>query len=335
MKSSKKIFKVFVTRKIRGEAISRLNKHFTVKVYPKDEKIPRKELLAGIRWCDALLCLLTEKIDKEAIDANPNLKVISNYAVGYNNIDVEYATKKGIPVCNTPSQQVADAVAEHTFALMLGLAKRLHEDEEYVREHQWKSWAPKVLLGTQMKGKTIGIVGLGRIGSGVAQRTTCMGLKTVYYDVKRDKEFEKKFKATFMPMNRLLKTADFVTLHVPLLPSTTHLIGRKQLMMMKKTAYLINTSRGPVVDEKALIEALKKRVIASAGLDVYETEPKVNPNLTSLHNCILTPHTASATVEVRLQMSKDAADSIIAVLNGRKAEKTVNPEVYKNELKRK
>ena len=189
MKASKKMFKVFVTRKIPGEAISRLKKLFSVKVYPKYEKVPRKELLAGIRWCDALLCLLTEKIDKEALDANPNLKVISNYAVGYNNIDVEYATKKGIPVCNTPSQEVADAVAEHTFALMLGLAKRLHEDEEYVREHQWKSWSPKVLLGTQMKGKTVGIVGLGRIGSGVAERTTCMGLKTVYYDIKRDKKF--------------------------------------------------------------------------------------------------------------------------------------------------
>ena len=184
-----KKFKVFITRQIPGVAISLLKKHFQVKVYPKDEKIPRTELLKGVRWCDALLCLLTEKIDTEVIDANPNLKVISNYAVGYNNIDVAYATKKGIPVCNTPSQEVVDAVAEHTFALLFGIAKRIHEDEEYLREHKWKAWAPKLLLGTLIKGKTIGIVGLGRIGSGVAERLSCMGVKTIYYYLKPDKKF--------------------------------------------------------------------------------------------------------------------------------------------------
>jgi len=319
-----KKFKVFITRQIPGVAISLLKKHFQVKVYPKDEKIPRTELLKGVRWCDALLCLLTEKIDTEVIDANPNLKVISNYAVGYNNIDVAYATKKGIPVCNTPSQEVVDAVAEHTFALLFGIAKRIHEDEEYLREHKWKAWAPKLLLGTLIKGKTIGIVGLGRIGSGVAERLSCMGVKTIYYDVKPDKEFEKKYHAQYVPLHTLLKTADFITLHVPLLPTTKHLINAKILRLMKKTAYLINTSRGEVVDEKALIYALEKKQIAGAGLDVYETEPRVNPKLTALHNCILTPHTASATVEVRLQMSKDAANNIIAVLLGKGKAKRVN-----------
>lgn len=321
--------KVFVSRQIPGDAIPLLKKHFNVKVYPKDEKIPRKELLKGVKWCDALLCILTEKIDKEIIDANPNLKVISNYAVGFNNVDVKYATKKGIPVCNTPSQQVVDAVAEHTFALLLGLAKRLHEDEIHVRKHKWKSWAPKLLLGIQVKDKTIGIVGLGRIGSGVAERARCMGLKVIYHDVRRDKKFEKKYKAKKAPMKSLLKQADFVTLHVPLLPSTKHLISSKELKLMKKTAYLINTSRGPVVDEKALVKALKKKQIAGAGLDVHETEPSKDHPLHKMNNCILTPHVASATVEVRQQMGLDAAQSIIAILKGKKSKKTVNPEVYK------
>ncbi|MBI2667076.1 D-glycerate dehydrogenase [Candidatus Woesearchaeota archaeon] len=321
---TKKKFKVFVTRKIPGVAIPLLKKHFEVKVYPKDEKISRAELLKGVQWCNALLCLLTEKIDVEVMDLNPHLKVISNYAVGYNNIDVAYATQKKIPVCNTPSQEVVDAVAEHTFALLFGIAKRIHEDEEYVREHKWKAWAPKLLLGTMVKGKTVGIVGLGKIGSGVAERLSCMGVKTIYYDVKPDKEFERKYHAQYVSLQTLLRTADFVTLHVPLLHSTRHLMNAKTLRLMKKTAYLINTSRGEVVDEKALIRTLQKKEIAGAGLDVYETEPKVNPQLTALHNCILTPHTASATVEVRLQMSKDAAQNIIAILLGKGKAKRVN-----------
>ncbi len=321
--------KVFITREIPGEAIPRLKKHYQVRVYPHDRAIPRQELLKGVRWCDALLCILTEKIDKEVIDANPNLKVISNYAVGYNNIDVAYATKKGIPVCNTPSQRVVDAVAEHTFTLLLGVAKRLHEDEEYVRKHRWKSWAPKVLLGTQVKGKTLGIIGLGRIGQGVAERAGHgMGMNVIYHDVVRNKKFEQTYKARYTSLKAVLKQSDFVTLHVPLMESTHHLIGKNELSLMKRTAYLINTSRGPVVDQGALIQALQNKQIAGAGLDVYEDEPHVSVALTRLPNTLLTPHTASATMEVRLQMSRDAAESIIAVLSGKKSKKTVNPEVY-------
>jgi glyoxylate reductase len=326
----KRKMKVFVTRKIPKPAIPLLKEHFEVKVYPKDQIIPRKKLIEGVKWCDALLCLLTDRIDKEVIDANPNLKVISNYAVGYNNIDVKYATKKGIPVCNTPSQAVVDAVAEHAFALLLGIAKRIHEDEEYVREHKWKSWAPEVLLGTMVKGKTLGIIGLGRIGAGVAERAAKgMGMNVLYHDVMRNKPFEKKYKAKFTSLKTLLKKADFITLHVPLLPSTKHLISRKEFSLMKKSAYIINTSRGPVIDEKALVFALKAKKIAGAGIDVHETEPSKNHSLHKLDNCILTPHTASATVEVRVQMSKDAAMSVIAVLKKKKSEKTVNPQVYK------
>jgi glyoxylate reductase len=321
--------KVFVSRNIPGSAIPLLKKYFQVKVYPKDEKIPRKELLKGVKWCDALLSLLTEKIDKEVIDVNPNLKVISNYAVGFNNVDVKYATSKKIPVCNTPSQQVNDAVAEHAITLMLSLAKRLHEDEIYVRKHKWKAWAPSLLLGQQVKGKTLGIVGLGRIGEGVAERAVHgLGLKVLYSDINKNKKFEQKYQARKVSLKELLKKSDFVTLHVPLLPSTKHLISTKQLKLMKKTAYLVNTSRGPVVDEKALTKALKSKWIAGAGLDVHETEPSINHPLHKMNNCILTPHVASATIEVREQMGIDAAESIIAILKGKRSQKTVNPEVY-------
>ena len=322
--------KVFITRKIQEPAVSLLKKHFEVKVYSKPQPIPRNELLKGVKWCDALISLLTEKIDREILDLNPKLKVIANYAVGFNNIDVNYATKKKIPICNTPSQQVVDAVAEHAITLLLGLAKRIHEDEIHVRQMKWKAWDPYLLLGTQVKGKILGVVGLGRIGSGVTERALFgLGMKIIYYDVVRNKEFEQKYSAQFLDLSALLKQADFVSIHVPLLPATQHLIGAKQLKLMKKTAYLINTSRGPVVDEQALIAALQKKQIAGAGLDVYETEPATDPRLLKLDNVLLTPHTASATNEVREQMSKDVAESVIAVLQGKKPVKIVNPEVYK------
>ncbi|MEK6939768.1 MAG: D-glycerate dehydrogenase [Nanoarchaeota archaeon] len=320
--------KVFVTRVIPKKGIQLLRKHFLVKVYSKDQDIPKKELLKEVKQCDALLSLLTEKVDAEVLNANPKLKVVSNYAVGYDNIDVKAATAKGIPVCNTPGV-LENAVAEHTFALMLALSKRIVEADRFTRAGKYKRWEPMLLLGTELEGKTIGIIGLGRIGAGVAERArNGMGVKVLYHDIKRNKEFEKKYQAKFVSKSELLKKSDFVSLHVPLLPSTRHLIGAKELAMMKKTAYLINTSRGPVVDEKALVEALQKKHIAGAGLDVYEHEPKLTPGLTKLKNVVLTPHTASATIEARTAMSELAAQNIIDVLQGRKAKFTINPEVY-------
>ena len=320
--------RVFVTRVIPKRGIQLLRKHFLVKVYPKDQIIPRKELLKEVKQCDALLCLLTEKIDAEVLSANPKLKVVSNYAVGYDNIDVKVATAKGIPVCNTPGV-LEDAVAEHTFALMLAISKRIVEADQFLRAGKYKRWDPMLLLGTELKGKTIGIIGLGRIGAGVAERARKgMGVNVLYHDIKRNKQFEKEYQAKYVSLSELLKRSDFVSLHVPLLPSTRHLIGKEELKLMKKTAYLINTSRGPVVDEKALAEALKKKHIAGAGLDVYENEPKLSPGLTKLKNTVLTPHTASATVEAMTAMSELAAQNIIDVLQGRKAKFTVNPEVY-------
>lgn len=327
--------KVFLTRRIPGAAVQQLKKSCQVKIYPKDQVIPRKELLKGARWCDALLCLLTDKIDKEVIDANPHLKVISNYAVGYDNIDVEYATRKGIPVCHTPCREATDAVAEHTLALLFGLAKRLYESNAYIREGKWQSWAPSLLLGTLLRGKTLGLIGLGRIGGGVAERAQCLGMKVIYHDVIRNREMEKKSGLKFVSMKTVLKNSDFISLHVPLLPSTYHLIGARELKTMKKTACLINTARGPVVDEKALIEALERKQIAGAGLDVYEQEPRINPRLAKLGNVLLTPHTASSTREVREQMTKDAVENILTVLQGKKAGKTVNEEVYNRQKKKK
>lgn len=321
-------YKVFVTRKIPEVGINLLKKKYVVKVYPENRIIPRKELLAGVRWCDALLCLLTDKIDKEVIEANPQLKVISNYAVGFNNIDIKSASSKGIPVCNTPGV-VTDAVAEHTFALILSLARRIIEADNFTKSGKYHGWDPFLFIGTELKGKTLGIVGLGKIGEGVAERAAKgMGMKVVYYDIRKNLKFEKEFNAKYFSLYKLLKEADVISIHVPLLPSTHHLIGRKELSLMKSSAFLINTSRGPVIDEKALVQALQQRKIRGAALDVYENEPKLAPGLARLKNVVLTPHTASATMEARSFMSELAARNIIDVLEGRKSPYIINKDMY-------
>ncbi len=321
--------KVFVTRTIPESGLRLLQQHCQVKIYPRDQVIPKKELLKEVKSCDALLCLLTDNINREVIDANPKLKIISNYAIGFNNIDVKYATKKNIPVTNTPGRAIVDAVAEHTFALILAVCRRIAEADRFTRVGKYHGWEPQLLMGMELVGKTIGIVGLGRIGSGVARRAgKGLGMKVVYYDAKRNKEFETEFTAEYVPLPQLLKTADVVSLHLPLLPTTHHLIGKKELSLMKKTAYLINTSRGAVVDEKVLVQALTKKQIAGAGLDVYEFEPKLTTGLQKLGNVVLTPHIASATIEARSEMSRDAAENILAVLRGKKPPFLLNPEVY-------
>lgn len=323
--------KVFVTRRIPETGLQLLRKQCQVRVYTKDQVIPRKDLIRGVKWCDALLCLLTDKIDREVIDANPQLKIISNVAVGFDNIDVKYATLKGIPVTNTPGV-LTDAVAEHTFALMMAIARRIPESDRFTRAGKYQGWEPLLLLGTQLKGKTLGIVGLGKIGLGVAERARKgMWMKILYYDVKRDPVFEQQYQARYVSLPELLRTADFVSLHVPLLPSTRHLIGKKELALMKKTAYLINTSRGPIVDELALVAALKKKQLAGAALDVYEFEPQLSAGLAKLENVVLTPHTASATIEARSAMAELAAQNILNVLQGKEPVALVNPE-YKKHL---
>ena len=316
--------KVFVTRKIPEAGLKLLRKKHTVKVYPKDKVISRAELIKGVKWCDALLCLLTDKIDAQVMDANKKLKIIANYAVGYDNIDAKAAAKRKIPVTNTPGV-LTDAVAEHTFALMMSIAKRIPESDKFSRAGKYKGWEPLLLLGSQIRGKTLGIVGLGRIGFAVAEiAVKGMGMKVIYNDIRKNPQFEKQFKAKYVSKEQLLKTADFISLHVPLLKATYHLIGAKEFKMMKKTAYLINTSRGPVIDEKSLVRALKQKQIAGAAMDVFEFEPKLAPGLAKLDNVVLTPHTATATIETRNAMAELAAKNILAALAGKKPPNKVN-----------
>ncbi len=321
--------RVFVTRKIPNEGLDLLRneKEVDLHVWEKNCVIPRKELLKRVRGIDALLSLLTDRIGSEVMDAaGPQLKIISNYAVGYDNVDVKAATARKIVVTNTPGV-LTEAVAEHTFALLLSIARRIPESDRFARAGRYKGWEPMLLLGTELQGKTLGVVGLGRIGSRVAEMAVRgMGARAIYHDRKRDAKFEKQFKARFCEtLPELLREADFVSLHVPLLPSTYHLIGEKELKVMKRTAYLINTSRGPVVDEKALVRALKGGWIRGAALDVFEEEPRLAPGLAKLENVVLTPHTASATIEARGAMARLAAQAVLDVLAGKKPENVVNP----------
>ncbi|PIP60178.1 D-glycerate dehydrogenase [Candidatus Uhrbacteria bacterium CG22_combo_CG10-13_8_21_14_all_47_17] len=319
--------KVFITRLIPDEGIKALKKKgYLVDVYEKDRVIPRQELLKRVQGVDAILSLLTDKIDGAVLDAaGKQLQIVANYAVGFDNIDLPAAKSRHIPVTNTPAPEVSEAVAEHVFALMLGLAHRIVEADKYARAEKYKGWAPNLLLGTDLHGKTLGIVGLGHIGTAVAKRAVNgFGMKCLYTDLKPNKAFEKEFGAKFVKKEVLLKKADFITLHIPLFPSTRHYLSTKEFNLMKKTAFIVNTSRGPVVDEKALLKALKAKKIASAGIDVYECEPAIdcdirdNLELKSFDTVILTPHIASGTIEARQAMSLLAAKNIIAVLSGKK-----------------
>ncbi len=308
--------KVYVTRPILEDGIEMLRKKgFQVNVNPEDRVLSKLELKKAIASYDAVLCLLSDKIDGEVLDAaGQNLKIVANYAVGFDNIDVKAAAERNIFVTNTPGV-LTEAVAEHTFALLMSVAKRIVEADKFVREGKYKQWEPKGFLGPQIWGKTIGIVGLGRIGSFVAQIAHGgFNMEVLYYDVKKNEEFEMRFSAKYRELPELLKESDFVTIHVPLIPETHHLISAKELEMMKRAAILVNTSRGPVVDEVSLVEALKAGKIAGAGLDVFEKEPELTKGLADFPNVVLTPHTASATREARMAMSKIAAENIIAAL---------------------
>ena len=319
--------RVFITRKIPEAGINLLKQHCQVEVYTADRAVPRDELINGVKWGDALLCLLTDSIDEEVISANPKLIIIANYAVGFDNVDVKAATARGIAVTNTP-EVLTDAVAEHTFALMMAIARRIPESDRFTRAGKYQGWEPMLLLGTELMGKTLGVIGLGRIGAGVAQRAVRgMGMNILYNDIQRNLQFEETYQAKFAEIDDLLREADFITTHLPLLPSTRHFIGRRQLELMKNTAYLINTSRGPVIDERALVDALKEKEIAGAALDVYEFEPELSAGLAKLDNVVLTPHTASATDETRTAMSELAARNILNVLRGKAPQNLVNKEV--------
>jgi glyoxylate reductase len=318
---------VFLTRTIPDEGIKMLKKNKDIKlsIYEEDKKIPRSVLKKRVKGADVILSILTEKMDAEIMDAaGPQLKMIANYAVGFNNIDLDAAKERGIVVTNAPNDEISTSVAEHTIALMFALSKRIVESDKFTRAGKYKSWGPELMLGTDLAGKTVGIIGTGNIGTGVVTRLhNGFGMNVVYTDLRRNTELEKATGAKYRSLTLLLKQSDFVSLHVPLLPSTRHLISTKELKAMKKTAFLINTSRGPVVDEKALTKALVKNEIGGAALDVFECEPLIdcdptdNLELRKLSNVVLTPHTASATLETRQVMSRVAAANIIAFADGK------------------
>lgn len=305
------------------------NKGYEVVISPEDRVLTKEELIADLKSqnYDAVLCLLTDKVDAEVLDAaGKQCKIFANYAMGFDNIDVKAAAERGILVSNTPGV-LTETVAEHAFALLLALARRIPESDRFTRAGKYVGWAPTLFLGTDVSGKTLGIVGLGRIGSRVAHHAVRgFGMKVIYYDTKRNLEFEQEFSAQggkecgaeFREnVDDVFREADFISLHVPMLPETRHLVDARRLALMKKTACLINTSRGPVVDEAALVEALKAGAIRGAALDVDENEPKLAPGLAEQENVILTPHTASATEETRQKMGEMAAENIIAALEGR------------------
>ncbi len=313
--------KIYVTRMISEAGIKILkDKGYEVVVNPEDRVLTKEELIGALKGqnYDALLCLLTDKIDGEVMGAfGPKLKVVANMAVGFDNIDVEEAKKRGIMVANTPGV-LTDTVAEHTFALMLAIAHRIPEADKFTRALKYQGWAPMLFLGNDLSGKTLGVVGLGRIGSRVAHHAARgFEMKVLYYDVNRNENFEKEFAAIYISLDDLLKQSDFVSIHVPLLPATQHLINAEKLKLMKPTAYLINTSRGPIIEEVALAKALTDKTIKGAALDVFEFEPKITPELLTLDNVILTPHIASATEETRSKMSLLAAENIVEALEGR------------------
>ncbi|MDO8620524.1 MAG: D-glycerate dehydrogenase [bacterium] len=312
---------IYVTRKIPDAGLAPLKeKGFELDISSKDRPLTKRELLKALKKkpYDGVLSLLTDTIDGEVFDAVPSAKIFANYAVGFNNVNIEEAKKRGITITNTPGA-LTEAVAEHTIALMFAVVKRVVEGDTYLRRGKYKGWGPELFLGEELQGKVLGILGAGRIGSRVAEIAgKGLGMSVIYYDIKKSEEFEKATGGTFKATpGEVLKEADVVSIHVPLLPTTMHLMNTERLAMMKKTAYLLNTSRGPVIDENALVEALKQGVIRGAGLDVFENEPKLAKGLAKLPNIVITPHTASATRSARDGMAKLVAENLIAFFDGR------------------
>jgi glyoxylate reductase len=320
--------KVFVTRAIPEKGIEIIRDFCDVDLWMDELPPSRDELLQHVRGADGLLCLLTDRVDREVMDeAGPQLKVISNLAVGFDNIDVNAATDRKIPIGNTPDV-LTDATADFAFALMMAVARRIPEAERYVREGKWKTWGPMALLGVDLPGSTLGLIGFGRIGKAMARRAAGFDMRVMYYDPS-EKKADPDIKATRVDFETILKESDFLSLHTPLTPDTRHLINAETLSKMKPNAVLVNTSRGPVVDMDALYEALKEKRIFGAGLDVTEPEPlPLDSPLLILDNIIIVPHIASASKTTREKMSWMAAQNLIAGLKGERLPNCVNPQVY-------
>jgi glyoxylate reductase len=323
--------KVFVARKMAQEALDLIDRETEMDLWQEENAAPRDVLLAKAREAEGMVTLLTERIDAELMDAAPHLKVVSNMAVGFDNIDIPEATKRGVLVGNTPGV-LTNTTADFAWSLIMAAGRRVAEADRYTRAGKWKTWGPLILLGQDVHGATLGIIGCGRIGFEVAKRARGFNMKVLYYDVVRRKpEEEKEFGLKFVDnMQDLLKRADFVTVHVPLTKDTRQMIGAAQFSAMKPTAVFVNTSRGPVVDQKALYEALKSGKIFSAGLDVTDPEPlPVDSPLLTLENITIAPHIASGSVVTRTKMALMAAENLLAGLRGELPPNCVNPEALK------
>lgn len=319
--------KVFVTRIIPKEGLEMLREVADVKVWEDELPPPRDILLKEAEDVDGLVSLLTDKIDAELFDTANKLKVVSNYAVGFDNIDLEEASKRGIMITNTPGV-LTETTADLAFTLLMSTARRIVEADKFVRSGRWKTWGPMLMLGRDIYGAKLGLIGLGRIGYAVAKRAKGFDMDVMYYDLMRNEKAEKKLGLKFVEMEQLLKEADFVSIHVPLTSETRRLINKKTLSLMKKTSILINTARGPIVDEKALYEALINNEIAGAGLDVTDPEPPSMDNpLLKLDNVIIVPHIASASIATRTRMVVMAAQNCIAGLKGDVPPNLVNKQV--------
>jgi glyoxylate reductase len=323
--------RIFITQPVARSAIDRLREVATVRINPDSSRIiPKRSLIAAVRKCDILFSLLHDRIDRDVIAANPKLRAVTSQSITPDNIDVAEATRRKIPVTVTPPI-VAEATADINFGLMLMVARRMGEGERLIRKRLFPGSQSSHLAGAAVYGKTVGLVGGGgRIGSAVARRARGFGMRVLYWAPRRKpEELEREFDMTYVPFDQLLEESDFVSLHSPLRPETRHQIGKRELALMKPTAFLINTARGAIVDEAALVQALARHQIAGAGLDVFEHEPKVTPALLAMPNVVATPHLGSAVVEVRERMANIVVDNILALLNGRVPPNCVNPEVLR------
>jgi len=320
--------RVYITRKIPEEAVKIVRDAAEVRNWEREDiPVPRETLLREVPRLDGLLSLLTDRVDDELMDLAPDLKIVSNLAVGFDNIDVPAATRRRIVVTNTPDV-LTETVADFAFCLLLAAGRRLVAGDAYVRAGKWKTWALMLLAGQDLYGATLGLIGLGRIGSAVARRAKGFEMRVIYYDPYRREDIEKQLGIEYREMNEVLREADFISVHVPLMESTRHLISHDQFRLMKKTAVFVNTSRGPVVDQRALAEALQARQIFAAGIDVFEKEPVPDDEpLLKLDNVVVAPHIASASVPTRIRMATLAAENLVAVLQGKRPLNPVNPEV--------
>ncbi len=322
--------KVFVARVIPDDGLRLVTEACDATVWPDELPPPREELLSAVEGCDGILTLLTDRVDAELLDrAGPQLRVVSNYAVGFDNVDVPECTRRGIPVGNTPGV-LTETTADLAWALLMAAARRVAEGDRYVRDGRWKTWGPMLLMGPDVHGATLGIVGFGRIGQAVARRAGGFGMTVLYHDTAElPADVTGPLGATYVPLDELLARSDFVSLHVNLTPETRHLIDADALRSMKPTAVLVNTARGPVVDGAALAGALRDGVIAAAALDVTDPEPiPMDDPLVGLDNCLIVPHIASASRATRGKMAEMAAANLLAGVRGERLPTPVNPEVY-------